>query len=346
MRGAVLALVLLLVAACTADRARDDASPSATTAGAAQSGYEWQAGSGLPTPRTEVAVAADEAQIFVVGGFTADGEPSGVVEMFDASEGGWGSGPFPPLPEPLHHTAMVSDGGRLYVFGGYREDGSASSAVWSLIPHRTLPGEAPGAGAWQRRPDMPTARGAHAAVLIGGTVHVVGGASRFGGQTRLISAHEAYDLKRRTWSTLAPLPDPRDHLAAAAIGDDLYVVGGRKLSLARNTGRLDVFDTQARRWARGPDMPTPRGGIAAASVDDRLFVFGGEQPSGTFDETEIYEPRTRTWTDGPPMPTARHGLGAAAPSAGLGIAVVGGGLEPGLSVSDVIEFLVPDDPSG
>ncbi len=303
-----------------------------------ESGYAWQSASGLPTPRTEVAAAAIETQVFVVGGFTADGEASGAVEMFDTSEGEWSPGDLPELPEPLHHTAMVASGGLLYVFGGYGADGNASSAVWSLIPYQTPPNGTPGPGAWQRRSDMPTARGAHAAVLIDGVVHIVGGAARFGGQTKLVQTHEAYDIERRTWTALPAFPDPRDHLAAAAIGDDLLVVGGRRLSAAKNSGRLDVFDTKSKTWTRGPDMPTPRGGIAAAVLDGRLFVFGGEEPSATFDETEIYDPDARMWRTGPPMPTARHGLGAA-PTGYDTVAVVAGGPEPGLSVSDVIEFL-------
>jgi N-acetylneuraminic acid mutarotase len=333
--------VATLTACSSGGDRSNDAIPAPSTT-AVQNGYTWQRGSGLPTPRTEVAVAASETQVFVVGGFTADGEASGAVEMFDSSEGEWTRGSFPALPAPLHHTAMVSYRAQLYVFGGYRSDGSASSAVWSLNPYRQPVNGTPGPGAWERRPDMPTARGAHAAVLVGGVVHVIGGASRFVGQAKLVRTHEAYDLKQRTWTTLPPFPDPRDHLAAAAIGGDLLVVGGRKLSASLNTGRLDVFDTKAKTWKRGPDMPTPRGGIAAAALDERLFVFGGEQPSGTFDETEIYDPETRAWRAGPQMPTARHGLGAAT-NVYDSIAVVGGGPEPGLSVSDAIEFLVPAD---
>ena len=343
MKRLALIVAMAIAASCTSDVSRNAATPSATSSGAV-GGYAWHSSAGLPTPRTEVAVAADELQVFVVGGFTADGESTGVLEVYDSSEGQWLTASFPSLPEPLHHTAMIAYRAQIYVFGGYRADGSASSAVWVLNPHTTPPNGTPGPGTWQRRPDMPTARGAHAAVLIDGVVHVIGGASRFGGRARLVDAHEAYDIERRTWATLPAFPEPRDHLAAAAIADDLYVVGGRNLSLARNSGRLDVFDTTAKRWTRGPDMPTPRGGIAAAAMDDRLFVVGGEEPSGTFDETEIYDPRSRAWRAGPRMPTARHGLGAAAPSAGRGIAVVGGGPEPGLSVSDVIEFLVPADP--
>ena len=274
-------------------------------------------------------------RVFVAGGFTADGRASDAVEAFGTADERWNRRPLPRLREPLHHSAMVANAGRLYLFGGYRADGSASSRAWFLDPDSD-------AFSWERLPDMPTARGAHAAALVGRVVHIIGGATGFGGSVKLTRTHEAYDVDRRTWTTLPAFPEPRDHLAAAAVGDRVFVVGGRKLSAARNTGRLDVFDARTRSWTRAPDMPTPRGGIGAAALGGRLFVFGGEEPAGTFDETEIYDPEAETWAAGPPMPTARHGLGAAAMPVDR-IAVVAGGPEPGLTVSDVIEFLVQED---
>ena len=341
MRRTAAALALTIAVACSSEPPAPEPSPrgSRSSATSVQGGYVWGAGSGLPTPRTEVAVATIETQVFVGGGFAADGKASDALEMYESAEGEWSRDVFPPLPEPLHHAAMVGYHSQLFVIGGYRADGTVSSAVWSLNPHRAPPGGTPGPGTWQRRADMPTARGAHAVAVVGDRFHAIGGASRFGGgQPKLVRAHEAFDPKRNMWTTLPAFPDPRDHLAAAAIGSSLFVAGGRKLSLATNTGRLDVFDVKSGAWSTAPDMPTARGGIAAASADGLVFVFGGEQASGTFDETEIYDPEERVWRAGPPMPTARHGLGAGVVTGGR-IAVVGGGPEPGLSVSDAIDVL-------
>lgn len=327
MRGVGALLVALAVAwsCASGGGSEDDRSRTPHVV----EGSAWERHAGLPTPRTEVAVAAVGTRVFVAGGFTQDGETSGAVETFDLAGTRWSG--VAPLPEPVHHAAMVAWAGRLLVFGGYRADGSASSKVWFLDPTRDD-------AAWEPLPDMPTPRGAHAAVLADERVHVVGGVSRFGGRTELVAAHHVYDVRRRTWSTQPALPDPRDHLAAAVIGDELYVVGGRELSAARNTGRLDVFDVQAQTWSRAPDMPTPRGGIAASVADGRLYVFGGETLSSTFHETEVFDPDTLRWAGGPPMPSARHGLGAATMADGR-IAVAAGGPEPGLSVSDVVEVL-------
>jgi N-acetylneuraminic acid mutarotase len=70
-----------------------------------------------------------------------------------------------------------------------------------------------------------------------------------------------------------------------------------------------------------------------------IYVFGGEGPQGTFRENEMYDAGTDTWTTMAPMPTARHGLGAAV--VGDTIYVIGGGPEPGLSVTGANEAYTP-----
>jgi hypothetical protein len=330
-RGVVLALTLSLAACTSGSQPQTAPSPDATVSARVDERFGWTPGSEVPTPRTEVAVAAQETLIFVAGGFTEDGKASDLVEVYESADANWTTAPA--LPEPLHHAALAAAFGRVYVMGGYRANGSASARVWSL----NFGGELR-SGEWKREPDMPTARGALAAGVVGRRIHAVGGASGFGGSTTLVGAHEAYDIRTRKWEKLPDLPDPRDHLAAAGDGGKLYVVGGRKLSLTTNSARLDIFDPATGRWTRGPDMPTARGGLAAAAHKGHVFVFGGEEPEGTFEEAEIYEIAKRQWTRAPDLPTPRHGLGAAANHAGW-VHVMGGGPEPGLTVSGAHETL-------
>lgn len=319
-------MVALSIAAVTAASAC--ASPETDEASPPPSGFSWVRGADMPTPRTEVAVAALEGKLYAAGGFTTDGSATGTVEVYDPQADAWSESPG--LPVPLHHAGLASASGRLYVVGGYGGDGDASGAVWSW---------APGEDAWRDEPPLPTPRGALAvAVTIGGQIHALGGATGFGGASALSPRHEVFDPADRAWSRLADLPDPRDHLAAAALGSTVYVVGGRKLSLTTNSSRLDAFDLESGEWSDGAaPMPTARGGLAAATAGPRIFVFGGEQPSGTFEEAEVYDQTSDAWTAAPPLPTPRHGLGAA--TVGDRIYVIGGGPTPGLSVSGATEIL-------
>jgi hypothetical protein len=324
LRRAVVGAILVTFACGT----ENSSSPDPTAAEAAGAELRWTKAAPLPTPRTELAVAALDGKIYAAGGFVASGSPTEVVEAYDPSSDKWG--PATPLPSPRHHAALVGASGRLYVVGGYDADGNALADVASW---------APGESEWKREPPLPTARGALAAAVVAYRgrefIHAVAGGSRFGAGARLVAAHEVFDTKARSWTTAARTR-ARDHLAATGAGGKLYVTGGRELSLARNKAWLDIFDP-AGTWQIGPEMPTARGGLAAAAAGEQVFVFGGEQPSGTFGETEFYEIATAKWFSGPDMPTSRHGLGAA--TIGDRIYVVGGGPTPGLSVSGANEVL-------
>jgi hypothetical protein len=328
-------LVMLLVAACASG---DGAAPTPEVSAAPVSSPAhppdveliWEAGAEMPTPRTEVAVARNGPFVVAAGGFTADGQASDVVEAYNFRQDTWRT--LTPLPEHVHHAALASAGGQLYLIGGYLADGSASTKVWI----NTLDGRA-----WREGPPLPRSRGAMGYAVVDGYIHVVGGANVFRGGSRLSEAHDIYDVSEREWSKGADLPEPRDHLAAAAVGDRLYVLGGRKLSLDTNSARVDVY--AGGRWTRLPDMPTARGGFAVAGWDGYVFVFGGERPDGTIAPVEFYDPAAEEWRAGPDLPTPRHGMGAVAFDADR-IVVPGGGPQPGLSVSGATEMLVlPED---
>ena len=123
-----------------------------------------------------------------------------------------------------------------------------------------------------------------------------------------------------------------------ASGGLFYVLAGRD---AENHTSVDRYDPRRRRWEPLPDMRTARGGIASARLrDGRIVVFGGEDlsPGGeTIREVELFDPRTRRWTRLPDMRTPRHGLGGAA--LGNRVFAVEGGVVPGFSLSNAIEFL-------
>ncbi|HKY61737.1 MAG TPA: hypothetical protein VJP59_12065, partial [Gemmatimonadota bacterium] len=150
-----------------------------------------------------------------------------------------------------------------------------------------------------------------------------------------------YDPEEDRWEPMPPLPTPREHLAAAALGGVVYVAGGRVGSLGSNLPTLEGFDTRSLTWEELPAMPTARGGIAAAAFGGRIHVLGGESPTGTFDRNEAFDPELRRWLPMAPLPTPRHGLGAAVVADRL--YAVAGGPEPGFSVSAVVEALLSQE---
>ena len=127
---AALAALVIAALACNGDGgstatptpAPTDAGPgrlpqfTATETPAAAKG--WRALAPMPTPRSEVAVAAVAGKIYVVGGFEGDGSPSDAVEAYDPVTDTWSE--IAPLPEPRHHAAATAVANHfLYIFGGF-----------------------------------------------------------------------------------------------------------------------------------------------------------------------------------------------------------------------------------
>jgi N-acetylneuraminic acid mutarotase len=283
--------------------------------------------SAMPAPRTEVAAAALDGFIYTAGGLLRSGNATDEVDVYNPAVDKWSASI--PLPEPLHHTSLVATAGRLYVIGGYRADGSATEKVWSRGPDDRT---------WRHEPPLRTPRGAFgAAADAGGRIYVFGGASRFEPLGRLVPTTEMFDPRQGFFRMLGEMPQPRDHLAAASVGNTILAIGGRDLSYAKNTARVDIFNARTNSWRRGPELRKARGGIAAAAVGTLVCVFGGEDPSGTFPKVECLDVRHGRWREGPDLPTPRHGLGAA--EIEDRVYVVGGGPRPGISVSGANEVL-------
>jgi N-acetylneuraminic acid mutarotase len=299
----------------------------------------WRTAAPAPTKRTEVAAAALNDRIYVVGGFEEPGlgnflnfaiTPS--LEEYDPSTDRWRSRA--PMPVGLHHAGIGVAGGKLYVIGGYKQSGLS---VWH--PVATVYAYDPATDAWAERASMPTPRGALSVTEHDGKLYAIGGYDREANN----AAVEVYDPERNTWAERASLPTPRDHLATATVSGKVYAIGGRlNGDYGRNLSVMEVYDPATDRWSQAADLPTARSGITASEVGGRGYVFGGEGKEGTFRENETYDPARDAWQAMAPMPTGRHGLGSAVV---LGhIYVISGGPTPGGSFSNLNEVFIPPSP--
>ena len=285
----------------------------------------WTAAESMPTSRTEVTAAVLENDIYVIGGFDGAGQVTDIVEVYSIANNSWTKGP--PLPEPLHHTAAASYNGKIYVVGGYSSPWSPSN---KLFIYDSLQNK------WQEGKPMPTARGALNANFINGTLYAIGGSS-----DRPLNSNEAYNPSSDTWTTKASMPTSRHHAGSAVVDGKIFVVGGRISGSLENISVNEAYDPVQDTWITDLEpMPSKRSGIAAASsssTNSSIYVFGGEEALKTFNNNERYDPKINKWMSEPPMPTARHGLAAVFVEENK-IFVIGGGPQPGLSVSGANEI--------
>jgi N-acetylneuraminic acid mutarotase len=166
--------------------------------------------------------------------------------------------------------------------------------------------------AWTPLPDATLPRSEVGAARVRGSIYVVGGFREGGRTTRAV---ERYDIKRRRWHRVRPMPDRLNHTVAVAHRGMLYVSGGyaSESSLSQPSRALVRYNPRRHRWKRLPPAPTPRAAHAAAVIGNRLYVAGGANDSGSLRSLEIYDFTRRRWSRGPdfPGPPRNHTTGAA-----------------------------------
>ncbi len=271
--------------------------PQSSPARGDEAGERWTAGPAMPTARSELAASLSEGRLYVGGGLLRS-NVSYSFEVFDINIGSWRR--LSPLPVALHHLGMAAFDGGIFVSGGYNTMVFLANqrGFWRYDTRR---------GGWDKLPDLPLARAAHAVVEAGGRLYVIGGVGPEPARVMV------FDPRARTWlASPAPLPTIREHVTASEVGGRIFVAGGRDGS--RNLATLEIFDPQANRWTKGRDMAGARSGHTAAFVAGKLHVAGGEgfDSLDPFASHEIYDPQTDSWSAGPPMPRAKHGLASGA----------------------------------
>jgi N-acetylneuraminic acid mutarotase len=177
--------------------------------------------------------------------------------------------------------------------GGGEADAQARPGRWVKLPAGAL-----------RRTEVVAAR-------VGRSIYAIGG---FTPEPASTAAVERYDVERRRWRRVRPLPIAVNHAAATGHAGHVYVMGGytARAGLEGQTARLYRYSPGRDRWARLPDAPVARGAHAMAAVGGKLYVVGGVEPRGVTTRLDVYDIARRRWSRGPDMEVAREHLGAAA----------------------------------
>src|SRR5690625_2015388 len=120
------------------------------------------------------------------------------------------------------------------------------------------------------------------------------------------SSPQAADPKAMQWQQqeASTLPTARHENGFVAVGDRLYLLGGR------GERPLDVFDPAEGTWSQGAQPPFEVHHMQALAYDDKLYVLGAM--TGGFPEEPplthilIYDPATDAWSQGPEIPEHRR----------------------------------------
>ena len=266
------------------------------TACASASGYRASpAGSWSDAPpmlhaRSAHAVVSAGDAIYALGGTGAGGQPVLEVERFDGTR--WRDETRLP-GEGLNAAAAAVIGRRIYVIGGFKTTTNVPSSdvlVYDIDAHT-----------WSTAASLAEPRGGHAAAVVDGRIHVIGG----GNSRTPLANHSEYDPATNRWTERAPLSRSRGSPAAVSYNGKLYSIGGR--SGPGDFGDVEIYDPSTDSWNKGPSVE-PRGTAGAVPYCGNIYLFGGESQSRktTLDEVLRLDPVSNSWQSATPMRTPRN----------------------------------------
>lgn len=219
--------------------------------------------------RVAAAAVTDGRYIYIIGGQDSGGHILKSVERFDPQSGK--SEPFAELRHArLWHEAALH-AGKIYVLGG-----SSEGLLLETLEFRDT---------------LRVSREQHALDNINEASLPVPGSMDLEGTM------EVLDLATRRVSDGKPMPDARNQFACVTLGDDLYVIGGRREYFGRPsyTNTVVIYSFRTGRWRNGIPMPTPRASAGALVDGPFVVVPGGYDGMKTLDAVEAFDPRGQRW---------------------------------------------------
>ena len=234
----------------------------------------WHTVANMPTPRVAPQTSVFSNEIYVFGGYDRKG-PRGarrnkkIVEMYDTRTDTWVKRRDMPSLRMDFTTAVVD--GKIYVMGGRVEDEPFNPMATNLVEVYD-----PLTNKWEKRADMPTARGMTDAVVVDGKIYVLGGYTwrRVPGLIeRFVKSIEEYNPKTDKWRQLPEMPILKGRFATVAVDNEIYTIGGIDLALKR-TGDVDVYNPAVDKWRKIEPMTIPKV-TTAVVVKGTIYALGG-----------------------------------------------------------------------
>jgi N-acetylneuraminic acid mutarotase len=154
-------------------------------------------------------------------------------------------------------------------------------------------------------------------------------------------ANNVYDPATDTWEAKKTMPTQRHFLCANVVDGKIYLIGGRTMEKATDTGDYwlpglvtynvsdvnEVYDPATNAWTRKASLPNPVASYASAVVNNKIYIISGCTSSGNItDLVQVYDPQTDNWSLATPIPNPveNAAAGAVISTASSAIYVIGG----------------------
>jgi Kelch motif len=200
------------------------------------------------------------------------------------------------LQVPRRYAVAVASDKGIYLVGGQNDESQLKSIEYYSF-------EDSGKDEWTVLTELKHPTSGAAAVILGNTIHVLGGYRESRPQNLVFT----YNTSTKEWHEMPCFQTKRGGCAAAVVQDRVHVIGGYDGSL--HLSSIEVFENN--HWTMLPSrMKGRRSNCGAAVVGSTLYVAGGEDERGVLNSVERYQ--EGQWIQLPPMRTPRKSFAFAA----------------------------------
>ena len=225
--------------------------------------------SGTPT---NVTTASFDVRVTDAASTTADQSLTlDVAAPSVAGSGTWDDLANPELPSQLAAHTSATVGGSIFIIGGMVSQGGNQLQFSDEILEFD-----PAAGTVvQRAALLPQACAFLDLVVVGTQIFIIGGSNNGILDTCLV-----YDTVNDTISALTSMPDSRDSVAAAAVGDDIFVFGGSAFDATftrvESLASILKYNITTDTWTTlVTQLPQALQSAEAVAFNGKIYVIGG-----------------------------------------------------------------------
>jgi len=277
---------------------------------------QLDAGNNIPTPvafgaafppfpqaRIEAMAASVGGKFYIFGGFINSMLTATTsLDVYDPGANAWSSGAT--LPQALTHSAIATSGQFVYILGG--EVGSDAGTVTNAVYKYDSV-----ANTYIALPTLPLSRGGGGAAIVNNILYFFGGLKE---GFQLDGNGEAFKLDLNNlgagWSSIASMPNPRNHMGGAALGGKVYAIGGQhnRDESGQPQSEVDMYDPASNTWTPVASLPIAMNHNAGGTFvfQNRIVVMGGETFGGIPVATVFeYNPATNRWSEAGIAPAPR-----------------------------------------
>ena len=276
----------------------------------------------MNTKRSAMSIVEAMGKLYVFGGTDGSGVLSS-VEEYNPLTNVWTTKA--PMIKAVTEAFAGTVNGKVYLIGGY-----STNAVNNVQEYD------PATNTWAAKQTMPTTRSVISGAVVNNKIYITCG--WLGAYKTL----EIYDPIANTWTTGLDMPSGfLQTNGGAAIGSDMYIMGGRSYGGGAYNYHYK-YSTTGNSWASMSALPDSLFAGCVTVLNNKIHHFGGsDASSGNYYLTNtnshyVYDVGNNLWNNGINLPKKRSGMSAV--SYNNKIYLVGGTDSAGKTTSELWEY--------